>query len=127
MCFRKIFGKKNNREEKVVKPIPSLDEVVKIMYNEGLNHFTDEVIIVFYSTDKSRRYILLQREDGFYTYTYEQIYVFDDEEWQYIYEDENTLPGMWAAASGGSNSIFETIEDAINELKNESEFKTYFV
>lgn len=107
--------------------LPTWEEIVELMYNKGLDHFVDEVVLVLYSKDKSKRYVLLKRQDGFYTYTCEQIYVYDAEEWQYVYENERTLPAMWAVIVGGSNSIFERLDDALNELKNESEFKTYFI
>lgn len=123
--FKRLFCK--NRKIKVVPTLPVWEEIVELMYDKGLDHFIDEVILVLYSKDKSKRYVLLQRQDGFYTYTCEQIYVYDAEEWQYVYENEHTLPAMWAAIVGGSNSIFERLDDALNELKNESEFKTYFI
>ena len=123
--FKRLFCK--NKKIKSVPMLPTWEEIVELMYNKGLDHFVDEVVLVLYSKDKSKRYVLLKRQDGFYTYTCEQIYVYDAEEWQYVYENERTLPAMWAVIVGGSNSIFERLDDALNELKNESEFKTYFI
>ena len=55
-----------------------------MLYDKGLDAFCDEVIGVIYSHDKSMRYVFLRDEKGIYTYQFEAIYQFDEDDWKYI-------------------------------------------
>ncbi len=106
--------------------MPEWEEIVKRMYDKGLNSFVDEVVEAIYSNDKTMRYVILKKENGCFTYTLEVMLRFDDEDWKYISAQEDALPAMWGSHHGLS-SIFDTKEHAIKELMAEPEYKLYFV
>lgn len=124
--FKKLFCKKQ-KEEKVIKPMPPWEEIVEIMYGKNIDCFIDEVVDVFYSEDRTKRFIILKRQDGLYSYTYETIYQFDEEEWVYVYENEKTLPAMWQTPTGeGNSSLFDNKEHVLKEINSSAYYKTYF-
>ena len=53
--FDRLFRMKSKR---VVPPLPSWETVVEMMYNKCLDAFSDEVIEVVCSIDKSMRYVI---------------------------------------------------------------------
>lgn len=123
MCKR--FFKRNQPKE--IPSPPSWDKVVEIMYDMSLDAFGDEVVGVIYSKDKAKRYVILKDEKGLFSYQLEAIYQFDEDEWQYIFTDDNTLPAMWEPFCGViSKSVFANEEDLRKELEAEPEYKLYF-
>lgn len=121
--FKRIFQKQS---EKTTPPRPTWDEVVEIMYDKDLT-FDDELVKVVYSIEKSKRYVVLKNKKGFYTYRFETLYAFDEEEWRYTYSGEDTLPGMWESLSSGKNrSFFGTEDEAMTDLIAEPAYKEFF-
>lgn len=103
-------------------PLPSFNETIEI---DSLNCFQDEIVKVIYSKDKLMRYIILKKENGLYTYILERIEPYDEDEWEYLMSGLYAIPAMWIL-SNCSFSFFQTEDDAIKELKFESEYKQYF-
>lgn len=107
--------------------MPSRENIVRMMYDKQLDAFADEVVKVIYSADKSKRYVVLKDEKGFYTYCLEEIYQFDEDEWQYMFYDDNALPAMWGPFRGSrSKSVFANEEELLKGMKAEPEYKRYF-
>ncbi len=123
--LKKLF--KKEKEVRPVPPMPSWDEIVEIMYDEQLNFFSDEIIDVFYSTDRAMRYVILKDARGLFTYHLEVLCPFDEDEWQYACSHEDAFPAMWEGYTGNSCSLFENEEDLMNDLRAQPEYKRYFI
>ena len=107
--------------------MPSWETVIEMMYDRHLDAFTDEVMEVIYSIDKSMRYVILKDEKGFFTYQLEVIYQYDSDEWAYISSHDNALPAMWEPFRGvEGKSLFDNIDELKKELQAEPEYKRYF-
>ena len=116
------------KNKKSLSQIPPINEIVKTLYDKQLS-FTDyEVVEVIYSSDKTKRFIILKSTNGFYKYTYEEICVFDELDWNdhYCYI-ENIKPGWWEPKdSSFAYSFFGTENEAIISLKSEPIYRQYF-
>lgn len=122
--FDRLFKGKSKAP---IPPMPSWETVVEMMYDKHLDAFSDEVVKVIYSKDRSMRYVVLKDEKGFFTYQLEAIYQYDEDEWKYICSHDNALPAMWDPFIGiVGNSIFENMDELLKELKAEPEYKRYF-
>ena len=122
--FTKLFKKQPMRE---MPSMPSWETVVEMMYDKHLDAFSDEVVKVIYSKDRWMRYVVLKDEKEFFTYQLEAIYQYDEDEWKYICSHDNVLPAMWEPFRGiVGKSVFENIDELLNELKAEPEYKQYF-
>ena len=120
----KLFKKKPVVE---IPPRPSWETVVEMMYDKHLDAFSDEVVKVIYSKDRSMRYVVLKDEKGFFTYRLETIYQYDEDEWKYICSYNNSLPAMWEPFRGiVGKSFFENMDELLKELSAEPEYKSYF-
>ena len=108
--------------------IPPFPEIVEMMFDKGLSFSEDmQVIKVIYNEEKTRRFILLKSVNGYYKYTYEELCVFDEEEWMYICNQENAVPAWWNPKDHSfAYSFFGTEEEALTMLMQEGEYKQYF-
>ena len=104
--------------------MPEWNEIVEMLYDKNLDFLDSTVEKVIYSKDKSKRYVVLKSDKGFFTYRLEKIYQLDEEEWSYRCSFDLT-PAFWRDVDNGSKSIFSTLEDALNELKQEAEYKFF--
>ena len=122
--FTKLFKKKLKEE---TPPMPSWETVVEMMYDMHLDAFSDEIVKVVYSKDRSMRYVVLKDEKGLFTYQLEAIYQYDEDEWKYICSHDNALPAMWEPFRGiVGKSFFENLDELLKELNAEPEYKSYF-
>ena len=108
----------------ILKSLPQ-DEIVKSLYDKKLV-YSDELKIckVIYNKDNSKRFVILESKKGFFKYTYEEICVFDELDWNdhYCYI-ENIKPGWWEPKdSSFAYSFFGTENEAIISLKSETVF-----
>ena len=125
MSFLTKLFKKKSKEE--TPTMPSWETVVEMMYDKHLDAFSDEVVKVIYSKDRSMRYVVLKDEKDFFTYQLEAIYQYDVDEWKYICSHDNALPAMWEPFRGiVGKSVFENMDELLKELKAEPEYKSYF-
>lgn len=121
--FKRIFQK----QKRNAPAMPPWEEIVEQMYDKCLD-FDGEVVKVIYSKDRSKRYVVLKNEKGYFTYCLEAIYPFDEEEWNYICMQENALPAMWQPFWGiTGKSLFESMDELRREKKEEPEYKRYFL
>ena len=123
--LKSIFKKKKVD----IAPMPPYDEIVKSLYDKELN-YPDSLKIcrVIYSNDKSKRFIILESDKGFFKYTYEEVCVIDELDWNsYFAYVENIKPGWWEPKDRSSAySFFGTEEEAFKSLKCEAEYKLFF-
>ena len=120
---KRLF-RKFRKEKRVVPPMPEWNEIVEMLYDKNLDFLDSTVEKVIYSKDKSKRYVVLKSDKGFFTYRLEKIYQLDEEEWSYRCSFDLT-PAFWQDVDNGSKSIFSTLEDALNELKQEAEYRFF--
>ena len=123
--YKRLFHKKQTSD---AGPMPGWETVVEMMYDKYLDTFSSEVVDVLYSIDRSMRYVILKNERGLLTYQLEALYQYDDEEWSYIRSDDHALPAIWEPYKGIVwKPFFENAEELLNELKQEPEYKQYFI
>ena len=120
---KRLF-RKFRKEKRIVPPMPEWNEIVEMLYDKNLDFLDSTVEKVIYSKDKSKRYVVLKSDKGFFTYRLEKIYQLDEEEWSYRCSFDLT-PAFWQNVDDGSKSILSTLEDALNELKQEAESKFF--
>ena len=126
--LKKLFDKNRQLEIKPVPPMPSWNEIVELLYDKNLDSFCGEIINVFYSKDKSMRYVILKDEKGIFKYHLENIYQFDEDEWKYICSYADALPAMWESYLGNvGGSLFANEEDLMKDLKSQPEYKQFFI
>ncbi len=122
-----FFRKKRKKSEVSVKNMMPWEEIVEFMYNKGLSFTEDQSVIkVIYSKDKTKRFVVLKSNKGFYTYRYENLFKFDEDEWKYICNTEDAEPAYWGESSERAKSFCGTEEDVINCLVSEPEYLKYF-
>lgn len=122
--LRRLFRRKSKPD---IPPVPSWNAVVEMMNDKHLDAFSDEVVSVIYSKDRSMRYVVLKDEKGFFTYQLEAIYQHDEEDWKYICSENGSLPAMWEPFRGIiRSSFFENADELLEEVKTEAEYKRYF-
>ena len=120
---KRLF-RKFRKEKRIVPPMPEWNEIVEMLYDKNLDFLDSTVEKVIYSKDKSKRYVVLKSDKGFFTYRLEKIYQLGEEEWSCRCSFDLT-PAFWHDVDNGSKSIFSTLEDALNELKQEVEYKFF--
>ena len=116
--------RKFRKEKRIVPPMPEWNEIVEMLYDKNPDFLDSTVEKVIYSKDKSKRYVVLKSDKGFFTYRLEKIYQFDEEEWSYRCSFDLT-PAFWQDVDNENKSIFSTLEDALKELKQEVEYKFF--
>lgn len=123
--IKSLFKKK----EPTIAPMPQYDEIVKSLYDKDLSYpDTTKIRKVIYSKDNSKRFVVLESNKGFFKYTYEEICVFDELDWNshfgYI---DGIKPGWWEPKDCSfAHSFFGTEEEALYALKHEFEYKRFF-
>lgn len=123
--IKSIFKKKKVE----IPSMPPYDEIVKSLYDKELN-YPDSLKIcqVIYSKDKSKRFVVLKSDKGFFKYTYEEVCVFDELDWTSLFAYiENIKLGWWEPKDRSfAYSFFGTEEEALQALKCETEYKQFF-
>ncbi|MBQ8879922.1 MAG: hypothetical protein IJY69_03660 [Clostridia bacterium] len=123
--LKSIFKKKKVD----IAPMPPYDEIVKSLYDKELNYSDSiEICQVIYSKDKSKRFVVLKSNKGFFKYTYEEVCVFDELDWSSYYAYiEIIQPGWWEPKDRSfAYSFFGTEQEAFEALKRETEYKQFF-
>ena len=60
------------------------NEIVEMLYDKNLDFLDSKVEKVIYSKDKSKRYVVLKSDKGFFSYRLEKIYKFDDDKFEML-------------------------------------------
>ena len=105
------------------------DEIIEHMQGKELFCFSDTIVRVILSTDKAKRIIILQSDHGYYKIVYEEIHVWDEDEWNYFCNDPDRYPAYWNPVDSTLNgkSFYGTENDAIKAVTDSIEYKMYFV
>lgn len=122
--MKKLFGKQTT---KLITPMPSWEEIVPMMYDQGLGGWTDEIVQVIYNPEHIKRFVILKSEHGCYKYVYEILRQFDEEEWMYIGNHPRALPAMWEPVGDSRVSLFSGIEETLEAVKALPEYKLHFL
>ena len=103
------------------------EEITEALYDKEMS-FTDyEIVKVIYSSDKTKRFIILKSSNGFYKYTYEEICFLDEKEFRNLCNDYIEYPAFWETRDKSSaTSFFGTENEAFLSMKQESEYILHF-
>ena len=120
----KLFPKKQT----LPREMPSWEEIVAHMQGKELSFFADTIVRVIDSKDHAKRVIILRSDHGYYKTVYEEIRVWDKDEWNYFYNDPDRYPAYWEPIDSSINtkSFYGTEEDAIQAITESHEYKMYF-
>ena len=112
----------------VHREMPSWEEIVAHMQGKELSFFADTIVRVIDSKDHAKRVIILRSDHGYYKTVYEEIRVWDEDEWNYFYYDLDRYPAYWEPVDSSINttSFYGTEEDAIQAITESHEYKMYF-
>lgn len=122
----KLFSGKKNKIS-TIPPIPPIEEIVEELYGKSLSFCDYDVIKVIYTKDKTKRFILLKSHSGFYKYTFEEIFVFDEDEWSVCCDIPGKYPAYWSPNDRTfAYSFFGTEEEALSSMMQESKYLQYF-
>ena len=121
--MKKLFKKRTARH---ITPMPSWEEIVPMMFNQGLDGWTDETVQVIYNPEHTKRFVILKSEHGYYKYVYQILHQFDEEEWLYTGSQPGALPAMWEPVGDSQVSIFSGIEETLEVIKALPEYKLHF-
>ena len=80
----KLFPKK---QPVYRQKMPTWDEIIEHMQGQELSFFADTIVQVFLSKDRSKRILILRSDHGYYKTVYEEIHVWDEDEWSYFCND----------------------------------------
>lgn len=110
------------------REMPTWEEILDHMQGEEPVFFADTVVCIILSKDRAKRIIILQSDHGYYKTVYEEIRVWDEDEWNYFCNDPDRYPARWepVTSSINSKSFYGTEDDAIKAVTNSHEYKMYF-
>ena len=110
------------------REMPTWEEILNYMQGEEPAFYADTVVRIFLSKDRAKRIIILQSDHGYYKTVYEEIRVWDEDEWNYFCNDPDRYPAWWepVTSSINSKSFYGTEDDAIKAVTNSHEYKMYF-
>lgn len=114
------------RTEKHVTPMPSREEIVSMMFDQGLDQRVDEIVQVIYNPEHTERFVILKSEHDYYKYIFERLHQFDEEEWMYIGNLPGALPAMWKPTDDSHVSLFSSKEETLNAIRILPEYKSHF-
>ncbi len=98
-----------------------------MMYDKQLDTFS-QLIKVIYSKDKSMRYVVFKDDRGLMSYELEAIYPYDDNVNKTVRMCDDVVSAYWTTYEGRTGkSFFENQEALLVQIKNETEYKQYFI
>ena len=112
----------------VHREMPSWEEIVAHMQGKELSFFADTIVRVIDSKDHAKRVIILRSDHGYYKTVYEEIRVWDEDEWTYFCNNPDRYPACWEPVDSSINtkSFYGTEEDAIKAITESHEYEMYF-
>lgn len=129
-----IVRTKRKRQEVNIKSPGAFNqsELAEIMYNKQISFVPEiEVVDVFYSLDKLKRFIVIKNDKHLYSYCYEFVELLDEEEYNYMCtcygSSSGILPANWITRDSGSTSFYDNLETVMKEIHSSWEYNKYFV
>ncbi len=117
----------NKKKQQSIPSIPPIEEIAEELHDKSISFEDYEVVKVLYNKDKTKRFIILKSSNGFYKYTYEEIYVYDEDEWNLCCNIPDSYPATWIPKDREFGySFFGTEQEAYTSMKQESEYLQYF-
>lgn len=122
----KLFPKK---QPVCHRKMPTWEEIIEHMHDKQLSFFSDTIVSVIESKDRTKRVIILRSDHGYYKTVYEEIRVWDEDEWNYFCNDSDRYPAWWEPvdSSINSKSFYGTEDDALKAVTSSHEYEMYFV
>ena len=110
------------------REMPSWEQIVAHMQGKELSFFADAIVRIIDSEDHSKRIIILRSDHGYYKTVYEELCVWDEDEWNYFCNNSDRYPAYWNPVESSINSIsfYAMEEDAIKAVEESHEYKMYF-
>lgn len=110
------------------REMPAWEEIVAHMQGKELSFFTDTIVRVMVSIDHAKRIIILRSDHGYYKTVYEEIQVWDEDEWYYCSSDPDRYPAYWNPIESSINnkSFYGTEHDAFKAITESHEYKNVF-
>lgn len=124
--LKKLF----QREKATPIEPPPWEEIVEIMYDKDLGGHMDEVAEVIYSRDRSKRYVVLKSNKGFYKFDYEELQPLDEEELMWTNADssdpKDCIFALWLPHDTSCRSFYGTLDEARRGISSHGAYKIYF-
>lgn len=108
----------------------SKSDLAEIMYNKQISFAPEiEVIDVFYSIDKLKRFVVIKSDKSLYSYCYETVELLDEEEYNYMIMCgiKDVLPANWMPSDSGGASFYDTLKSVMKEIHSSWAYNRYFV
>ena len=121
--LEKLFPKK---QAACTVSFPTREEIIAHMQDEGLSSFSDTVVRKIASSDRSKRILILRSDHGYYKTVYEEIRVWNEEEWKYC---PDIYPAHWQPVDSPLNgrSFYGTEGEAMEAITASFEYNAYFL
>ena len=121
----KLFPKK---QPDCRREMPTWEEIVDHMQGKDMSFLADTIVRIILSKDRAKRIIIFRSDQGYYKTLYEEIRVWDEDEWIYFCNDPNRYPAYWESVESSINnkSFYGTEEDTIKAVTESHEYKMYF-
>lgn len=120
-----IFGKRKKGETSpkkvrhIEREFPSRGEIVAFMRDEELPAQTVEAA---YTPDGEMRYVIFRTAGGFFTYRFERLLVFGEEEYRH-----SAAPAVWQPfPEQATVGVYASVRDLKKQIVFEPEYRTYF-
>ena len=108
-----------------MKKIYEWEEIIKLMQDKELSYADSQVIDAIYSLDKAHRFVILKNDLGHFTYIFESLELYDEDELKY-FPPSDDVPAYWLPRDNFLKPIFDDISVLMRELKAQPEYKTFF-
>lgn len=116
--LRDVFRRKTKDASRTLPPIPGDATLAAEMSREAPDYPLCKTLRVFYSPDKMRRAVVLQRKDKLFTYHLERLEIVSEEDWIYLSRgDKHPKPAMWQPDLAFGPTLFGNEEEALRELR----------
>lgn len=121
-----IFEKYFSRRRAEDAPKSPWEQTIEDMLDKDLDCF-DGVVEALYSKDNTRRFVILQGEDGRFRYEYQELRPYTKEEREFFAQAGRPADAYWSIDCTRSECLgWPTREDAQREMQNEKEYKKFF-
>ncbi len=121
-----LFDLLRRNLKKADAPKSPWELTIESMLDKDLDCF-DGVVEALYSKDSTRRYVILQGENGRYRYEYQELRPYTKEEREFFAAAGRPAEAYWTIdCTRDDVSGWPTQEDAMRYLREEKEYKKYF-
>ena len=96
------------------------------MYDKGLDRLYGKPVNIVYNGDRDKRYIVTKVRKG-YSYDFQRLHKLEKDEWFSMGSSEDDLRAEWEyLIEQESSKVYKSVDEAIQALKTEAEYKTYY-